>query len=200
MLENFTQLFQETLSQDEQSLTEKLEEKNSTNSSERYLLEYEESNSEHFTKVGLDYAFTVVVNSTTTWLIFNQLRFITPDFSGIFFHLFIVAMALLMNLPYLTDRTVNRKYLISLTIGRLLIGFTVNSSIIRTIDSKVASSKVAYDELRTEVINYENNQPKQEPFLWGFGDVIIPVVSGFLIMWLLQNLFIKKRGTNNENV
>lgn len=200
MLENFTQLFQETLSQDEQSLTEKLEEKNSSNSSERHLLEHEESNTEILTKVGLDYSFTLLVNSTTTWLIFNQLKFITPDFSGVFFHLFIVAVALLMNLPYLTEKTVNRKYLFVLTAGRLLVAFTVNSRIISAIDSKVSSSKLAYEELKTEVKTYESKPDNSTPMLWGYADIILPVLGGFLLMWTIKNLFSKKVEVVNEDI
>jgi hypothetical protein len=67
MLENFTDLLQSSLHQQEQqTLTEKLEEKNSGNVSERHLLEYEESGTEILTKVGLDCSFTVLVNSSTT--------------------------------------------------------------------------------------------------------------------------------------
>lgn len=200
MLENFTQLFQQTLSQEEQSLTEKLEEKNSTNSSERHLLEHEESNAEVLTKVGLDYSFTLLVNSTTTWLIFNQLKFITPDFSGVFFHLFIIAVALLMNLPYLTEKTVNRKYLFVLTTGRLLVAFTVNSRILSTIDNKVNSSKLAYDELKTEVKNYETKVENNNPPLWGYADIVLPVLGGFLLMRAVKNLFNKKVEVSNEDI
>ena len=199
MLESFTRLFQETLNQDEQSLTEKLEEKNTSNSSERHLLEYEEQEADTLTKVGLDLSFTLLVNSTTTWLIFNQLKFITPDFSGIFFHLFIVAVAMFMNLPYLTKKTVNRKYLVTITIARLLISFTVNSQIISKIDGKVASSKQAYQDLKTEVKNYENPQQDTNPILWGHADTIFPLVSGFLLVWIIRNLFSKKVVPNNED-
>lgn len=200
MLENFTQLFQETLNQDEQSLTEKLEEKNSSNSSERHLLEYEETNAEVLTKVWLDLSFTLLINSTTAWLIFNQLKYITPDFSGIFFHLFIVAVALLMNLPYLTEKTVNRKYLFVLTSGRLLVAFTVNSRIISTIDSKVTSSKVAYEDLKIEVKNYETKPENPQPVFWQHADIILPVIGGFLLMWVIQNLFNKKVEVKNEDI
>jgi hypothetical protein len=201
MLENFTELFQQTLSQDEMSLTEKLEEKNSSNSNERHLLEYEESNTETVTKVGLDYSFTILVNSTTTWLIFNQLKYITPDFSGVFFHLFIVAVALLMNLPYLTEKTVNRKYLFILTTGRLIVAFTVNSRIINNIDNKVAKSKLAYEELRTEVKNYETGQSKDVTLLWGHADIVLPIVGGLFIIWVLRSLFTKKvEVSSNEDV
>jgi hypothetical protein len=200
VLENFTQLFQETLSQDEQSLTEKLEEKNSTNSSERHLLEHEESNSEVLTKVGLDLSFTVLVNSTTTWLIFNQLKYITPDFSGIYFHLFIVAVSLFMNLPYLTEKTVNRKYLINMTVARMLVSFTINSQIISKIDKKVAISKQAYEELKTEVKNYESKQPAtNDSIFWKHADAIFPIVSVILIMLAIRNLFNQKAVTKDEN-
>lgn len=198
MLENLAELFQQTLNQEEPSITEKLEEINTSNSSERHLLEYEEQHTETMTKAGLDYSFTLLVNSTTTWLIFNQLKFITPDFSGVFFHLFIIAVALLMNLPYLTEKVVNRKYLIVLTSGRLLISLTINSRVISTIDSKVASSKLAYDELRTEVKNYENKLEKNDSLLWGYGDIIFPIVGGFLLMWVLKLLFNKKE-VGDEN-
>ena len=199
MLESFTQLFQETLNQDEQSLTEKLEEKNTSNSSERHLLEYEEQEVDTLTKVGLDLSFTLLVNSTTTWLIFNQLKFITPDFSGVSFHLFIVAVAMFMNLPYLTEKTVNRKYIVTITIARLLVSFTVNSQIISKVDSKVASSKQAYQDLRTEVKNYENPQPDKNPILWGHADTIFPIISGFLLMWIIRKLFIKKEADYEDS-
>lgn len=200
MLENFTQLFQETLSQDELSLTEKLEEKNSGNSSERHLLEYEEQNNEIITKVMLDLSFTLVVNSTTTWLIFNQLKFITPDFSGIFFHLFIVAVAILMNLPYLTEKTVNRKYLFFLTTGRLLLSFTVNAKILKEIDNKVTSSKQAYQELKTEVRNYEIKQEKPDLSFWQRTDLVLPIVGGFLLIWVINNLFNKKTEVSSNEI
>jgi hypothetical protein len=131
------------------------------------------------------------------------LKFISPDFSGIFFHLFIIAVALLMNLPYLTEQTVNRKYLFALTVGRMLIAFTINSKIIRNIDSKMASSNLAYDELRTEVRNYENPSKINDELLWGHGDIIFPIASGFLMMWVISKSFgrnsvVNVEGENNE--
>jgi hypothetical protein len=167
-----------------------LELRNSGNATERHLLEIErQCNQSILSLVGLDLSLSLGLNASVTWLIFNCLQTLTPDFSGLTFHFLSLSVNTFATLPYLANDRVNKKYLFPLTLGRVALGYSVNGRIIQAIESRIESSKQNLVDLKTEIQAYENGYKKPvESFNFPGFNLVFVVLLGIGVISFVAKL------------
>lgn len=167
-------------------------EMNSANSTERHLLDYEkEFESNNFEGLGLDLSLTVLINGGYCLFILNSLSSLTPDFSGLTFHMLSIALNSFISLPHLANDKIAQKkyYLAVLTLARVTLTSGVNATVINGIDKTVRISNQSYRDIKTEICIYEKcPQPKAELSIGEMG-----ILGGIITAIILVILWFRRK-------
>lgn len=165
----------------------------STNASERHLLEYEEElSSEMVDMLGQDLSLTVCVNSAYIFWLLSTLNNLTPDFTGWIFHLLSLSLNSCISLNHLSGKKINMKYLILLTVARLSLTQSVNGLLINRIDSAVQVSLESKKTIIEEIKQFEgNNSVAKKPDMLMQSGIALSLC--IMVVLIVRSLFNRKK-------